>query len=36
MKQLGLNELKKKPIFDGKYHLIATISMSETGKVYLA
>ena len=36
MKQLGLSELKKRPIFNSKYHLIATIGKSVDSKVYLA
>ena len=36
LKPLGLAELNKRPVFDNKYHLIATLGKTESSKTYLA
>lgn len=36
LKPLGLAELNKRPVFDNKYHLIATLGKTESSKTFLA
>lgn len=36
IRPLNLKELEKKPKFDGKFYLIATLGKTETSKTYLA
>jgi hypothetical protein len=36
LKPLGLADLNKRPVFDGKYHLIATLGKGQSSKTYLA